>query len=150
LCNFQAAVLADAAIPGEPGHDQLWRPEAIAEEELLARAKHRLDHMEFVGIAERFDESVDVLCHVFDWNLALRAAPENANPEPELSDKGRKLLVARNRVDYALYAYAQQRFSEQLAAMHAHQEAHPAVWQQRSQQRIAYLQEMAARQAALL
>jgi hypothetical protein len=39
----------------------------LSDDELLARAKQRLAAFEFVGVTERFTESVSLMCHTFGW-----------------------------------------------------------------------------------
>jgi len=42
-------------------------PAGIADDELLKRAKDRLETFAFVGLAERMQEALAVLAHTFDW-----------------------------------------------------------------------------------
>ena len=92
---------------------------------MLQRAKRRLDHLDFVGLTSRFDESMEVLA----WKLGIplkRYCACNVNllksfvahdSNAILSDDARRAVLEDNALDVELYAYAVRLFEADLAAM---------------------------------
>lgn len=92
---------------------------------MLQRAKQRLDHLDFVGLTSRFDESMEVLA----WKLGIpskRYCACNVNllksfaahdTNAILSDDARRAVLEDNALDVELYAHAVQLFQADLAAM---------------------------------
>jgi len=86
----------------------------------LATACRRLKDMEFVGITERFDESVRLMCATFGW-----AVPEyrslNVAPSRTVRDKLPPgvwdALMRAHELDYELYEFAKSLFAERLSRM---------------------------------
>ena len=86
----------------------------------LAIACRRLEEMEFVGIVERFDESVKLLCSTFGWEVpayeSMNIAPVRTRRDGIAPDILEALMQA-NALDFELYEYAKSLFSRRLARM---------------------------------
>ncbi len=88
--------------------------------ELLASAKGRVDGCVVAGLVERFQDSVDVLCHRMGWppygfGIALnRSASQSVR-----ADEAAWTEFRRDNVDYELYAHAARRLDESVEAMRA-------------------------------
>jgi len=70
-----------------------------------------LGEFAFVGVAERFEESLDVFAKTFGWPQPLPAPVENTNPQRtslnyELSAEDSNFILALNTADLALYRSA--------------------------------------------
>ena len=96
----------------------------LPDHELLRIAKQRLDTCAFVGITERFEPSIDLLCHIFGWQrpdttryVNQSSSNERKHPRyeptkrPPLDETIRKRLVELNGADIPLYAYASDMFN---------------------------------------
>ena len=87
----------------------------------LARAKRNLrDHFAFVGITERFDESLAGLGRVLGWNHLsyVPALVNDKRPRREaLSPETVEMIAAHNEYDLELYAYAQGLLDERIEAL---------------------------------
>ncbi len=75
---------------------------------------------EFIGIAERFDESIRRFCEVFGFRDASRIPRENANPDRtgeayELTPGDRAFILERNAADLAWYSQAAERLTQATA-----------------------------------
>jgi hypothetical protein len=85
----------------------------------LDDAKANLREFAFVGIQERFDESIALLLRMFDLGLVpyedRRVNPDRPAVE-EISDEERTLIAERNRLDAELYEAARELFEEAVAA----------------------------------
>jgi len=90
----------------------------------LATAKANLERMAFVGLTERFAESMLVLSHVFSWPPfadipRVNTAPTSSLDYP-LTDEDMAALQHVNQLDLELYDYAvdlyNQRFDQMMAA----------------------------------
>lgn len=88
---------------------------------LLDKAKERLARFAFVGLTERFHESVLLLCATFGWHPPDRYAALNFAPErlqrAQLSDATLAAIEEHTRLDAELYQFAQELFETRLAAM---------------------------------
>lgn len=82
---------------------------------LLEVAKHRLTQMCFVGITERHDDSVALLCKKFGWKFPTQLESHNVNSarikQNQLDQVDLELLRKMNEADYALYEFACQLFT---------------------------------------
>lgn len=98
-------------------------PGEAEDEELLAAAKHNLAAFDFVGICERLEDSVRLLCQETGWRLPARIPHENrsgrAHAPGSLDAETEQVLRQRNRLDLRLYAYAAELFGTRLQAMQA-------------------------------
>lgn len=74
----------------------------------IARSERRLEEFLLAGVVERFDESMEVLCHLLGWP-AMNYGHENRSEgkEPAVSISVRKQFRTRNAEDYALWQRAQ-------------------------------------------
>lgn len=78
-----------------------------------------LRELAFVGITERFDESLDLFRRRFCPDLGLSPVQLNANPERaadgyEIAAADKEAIVRHNRADLELYRRALDRFDELL------------------------------------
>lgn len=85
----------------------------------LALAEERLAKFDFIGITERFDESMELLSHTFGFPLIqefpkLQAAPERRQ---KVSQAVLNRLAEMNRDEIELYQFGVNLFKERLAAM---------------------------------
>ena len=86
---------------------------------LLKRAQQNLDsYFSFIGLMERYDESVLLLAHILGWKNAfyLRRNTIRENNNPVLSQDIIEEIKAKNILDILLYDYAKKRFENDLAA----------------------------------
>jgi hypothetical protein len=89
-----------------------------------------LDHFEVVGLLERFDESLEAFCFVFD--LPPITGYDNRNVSPDRDERSRlspevfERVAELNRHDMQLYATAQQKFERQRRQMRRELKSHPA------------------------
>jgi hypothetical protein len=95
-----------------------FRPEDY-DEGLLAQAEATLDRCAMVGLTERFEESLLLAGSTFGWpTTALRFVPKNRGRRRpkrlDLTDEERAALEAANRLDLALYRFAEDRFDRLL------------------------------------
>ncbi len=90
--------------------------------DLLAVAKDRLAGCDFVGLTERFQESLDLLTYTFGWfprsDIESRnVAPVGRLQRDELAPKVLHQLEDRVHLDLELYRFAETLFAERRAAM---------------------------------
>lgn len=107
-------------IPGNPIMNPPTRPaeDRMPDDELMDIAKQRLDEFVFVGLTERFAESVALLLRRLGWKQIdevprLHVSPSGAR-QP-ISDEVNDAIAERNQLDLELYAYARDRFESCLA-----------------------------------
>jgi hypothetical protein len=85
------------------------------------RAKLQLAEFDFVGLAERFDESLMLLSYVFGWRCPVSYERINVAPErPRREDIPQRILqqlIERNALDLELYCFAERLFEDRLAEM---------------------------------
>jgi hypothetical protein len=113
LSNGQTRLLSGASDPGDPGVST-WRPMTEAD---LERA---IDHLEryfsVVGIQERFEETVLLMCRVLGWRR-WRVRHRNATvPMVEPTAQDRAQIESLNLLDLRLYEWARVRFDEAVRA----------------------------------
>jgi Galactose-3-O-sulfotransferase len=87
--------------------------------DMLERAKRHIEErFSFVGITERFDESLVLLRRTFAWKppyyVAANVTP--ASRKEAVTPETRALLEDLNALDRQLYGWADARFSETIAA----------------------------------
>jgi hypothetical protein len=90
----------------------------MPDDELLSLAKRRLDEFAFVGLQERFDESLALLAGTFGWepfdtSRRWNEAPSQS-PRPEVSEEARQEILRLTEVDRALYDHAELLFDRRL------------------------------------
>jgi hypothetical protein len=94
--------------------------------EALEEAKANLERFAFVGITERFDESIVLLGRALDLGVAPyqnRHVNSNRPTIEEITDEQRALIEDRNRLDLELYAFALDLFRRSVDAGGKHLEA---------------------------
>lgn len=89
-------------------------PRNMSDDELLARAKARLERCLFVGLTEHFEESLAHVARLLRWqavpeNIRLNVSEERP-ATPDLSPEAKALLFEQTYLDHELYAYARLRF----------------------------------------
>lgn len=114
LDNAQTRMLASPA---------LERTQAVgaAQRSLLESAKDNLENAFcFVGLTERFDESMVILSDMLGWNRVptyLPARVSTNKPKGEVSEKIRSRIRELNCLDVELYEHVRQRFEAQVRSM---------------------------------
>jgi hypothetical protein len=109
LANGQTCLIAG----GELGREDLCSPE------LLERAKRNIGkHFWFVGLTERFNESLLLVKEIFGWKEPVYYTPLNVTSErPPLRDMSKdavNLIREHNRLDLALYQFAEERLDVEI------------------------------------
>lgn len=94
----------------------------MSDDELLAKAKQRLASFDFVGVTDRFAESMKLLLATFGWTTTMDVPHLNALPDPTLSEKTLSpetlaKIQAYTRLDAELYRFATELFEQRYAAM---------------------------------
>lgn len=91
--------------------------------ERLEIAKMRLREFDFFGIREYFDESMQLLCHLFQWEFkkydSFFIAPANG-PEFSLDAHEIEIVKERNQLDIELYQYAVKEFKKRVDTILTH------------------------------
>ncbi|NJP06719.1 MAG: hypothetical protein HC837_14425 [Chloroflexaceae bacterium] len=96
----------------------------MSDTSVVAIAKAHLDGCAFVGLTERFDDSLRLLCYTFGWSPIEHYVSQNVTPaelRPEITPAQEALILKRNALDLELYTYAQQLFTRRLQQMEAEQ-----------------------------
>ena len=80
-------------------------------------ANKPVEDFEFIGIAERFDASIQHFCRIFGFRNVLKIPRENLNPyrkteRYQISPEDFAYILERNATDLAWYARASERLSE--------------------------------------
>lgn len=92
----------------EPPFSPPWRP--LTEHDLSA-AKRALNEMAFVGLTERFAESIAVLCRRCDWPEPDAPPHENRTERGEGADAATRAALAElTSLDAGLYRYGEELF----------------------------------------
>ena len=79
-----------------------------------------LDDFYFIGITERFEESLQLFCRLIGRPVPVESLRKNVNPDKKLRQpyalppEQRHELEALYEEEYELYRYAQYRLEEQL------------------------------------
>lgn len=79
---------------------------------LLERAQERLEKFAFVGLTERFNESIELLCATFGWEVPPNPKVLNigSNRPANIPQEAVELIQQNTQFDAALYAVAQRIF----------------------------------------
>jgi FkbM family methyltransferase len=135
ISNFQARALALDADPfvlaSTLSQEQLESYELermlesiefnLSDKELLDIAKQNLEQFCFIGITERFEESLKLLCHTFNWSVTSEIQSTNVNNDrvarEKLSEEDMSILKKLNEADFELYEYAKNIFEKNLTRM---------------------------------
>ena len=114
--QFSAAELSDYKLEMRLESDML---EHLSPQALLEKAIERLESFAFVGLAERFDESLVQLFRRFGWGSPPSAVRENQAPArlrwESLSSGEKAMLQELTQVDQQLYEYACRRLARPRA-----------------------------------
>ena len=94
----------------------------MSDDELLAKAKQRLAAFDFVGVTDRFAESMKLLLATFKWTTTMNVPHLNALPDPRLTEQtlSRDTMAkieAYTQLDAELYRFAAELFEQRYAAM---------------------------------
>ena len=88
---------------------------------ILQVAKENLEFMAFVGLTEKFKESMQLLCHTFGWQMPPEIPQINSSPEPfdpaSIPASTLELIKEKTRLDAELYAFAVELFQQRYAQM---------------------------------
>lgn len=105
----------------EPRQGKLFSniDDEIDDEEKLKLAKDRLSEFEFVGVVERFDESIKLLYETFGWGDApnmpqVNTTPDNLLSVGDVSDAVIDEIKSLTKLDAELYNFATQIFDKRL------------------------------------
>jgi hypothetical protein len=113
-------ILANRATRLIGGTDKLSTGEVVPN---LERALERLSNFEFVGIVERFNDSLELFCHIFDFPPVRSQRNLNISPNREArSEIAAKILERIAEVEWAdieLYKLGVQLFEKQYSNMWA-------------------------------
>jgi len=82
-------------------------------ENALQQAKKNIDKCDFVGLTEDFDNSIELLERIFDWQLG-KTLKKNVAPKRhrKIPDDLYQEIKALNQLDMALYEYAQVKYAD--------------------------------------
>ena len=110
------------AIPPKMNKLFAYTSTGMSDEDLLSKAKRRLASCEFVGITERFEESVKLLCRTFEWEARmnipfLNASSPSAGLDRPLSKQTLADLQACTSLDAELYTFANELFEQRYQRM---------------------------------
>jgi Sulfotransferase family len=91
---------------------------------LLDMAKANIErHFSFIGVTERFEESVRVAAHLLGWSVQPRDYRKNVNeqrePTSSVPPETREAILERNWLDLELYTFANQWLDKRLRVIHA-------------------------------
>ena len=114
VMNFQTCSLAfDDVDRHYHGLAELWRDEeqtraVLGDRRLLELAKARLERFAFVGLQDRFEDSLRLLAYTFGWPLPDRTPRENIRRESREKIPDRTLARIREltALDQELYDFA--------------------------------------------
>ncbi len=101
-------------------HDTFPYPQ-VTEAHLEAARTNLEEKLSYVGITERFSESLVLLKH--SWNRPLgnyvhrNRGSKKSNGQSTISDETRSLILQQNQLDMQLYEYALALFDARLAAL---------------------------------
>ncbi|NJO79421.1 MAG: sulfotransferase family protein [Cyanobacteria bacterium RM1_2_2] len=89
--------------------------------ETLELAKNSLDDFGFVGLVERFQDSLFLLSYIFGWKPILNSRKENAakvkKPINEISEQTIAVIKENSQLDAEIYRHAAEIFEQRFAAM---------------------------------
>jgi len=95
--------------------------ESISDVELIRRAKQNLSEFAFVGIAEKFEESLFLLYYTFGWRPMPSLWKLNVSPKRTktsvLPSKALQKILDATQLDKKLYEYGVKLFEERYSKM---------------------------------
>jgi hypothetical protein len=120
VANLQARLVVGRTAGGFLRGDDPSRVQRLSDDDLLAAATARLETFAFVGLTERFQESVALLANRLGWDLPestprLNAA-DRASESIELTPPDREAILEQVEVDIALYDHGRRVFEAESAA----------------------------------
>ncbi|MBD1851582.1 sulfotransferase family 2 domain-containing protein [Leptolyngbya sp. FACHB-711] len=93
----------------------------LTPEETLALAKESLDNFAFVGLVERFQDSLFLLSYILGWKPILNSRKENAAKKKksfdEIPAETLEIIRENSLLDLELYHYAQEIFETRFNEM---------------------------------
>ena len=100
--------------------DQFKYPH-LSDDELLERAKQHLSQFKFLGLTERFQDSLLLLNYTFGWppirdTLQLNISPKKSALD-SLTKEAREKILERTKLDSNLYNFAQKLFESRFSQM---------------------------------
>ncbi len=99
--------------PAPAGEIDSW-----SNRETLERAKANLEsYFSFVGIVEKFDESLAVLKHLFAWNLSSYSMQRKSSPDVKPDETTRREIEKHNLLDQELYTFATELFEKLVGSL---------------------------------
>lgn len=118
VVNRQTREVA-GAIKGKPRGEN--DPDAMPDHALLGIAKEQLDQFAFVGLTERYRQSLQLLTYTFSWPPVNNIPLLNTAPRPlrrtEIASDTLDAILERTQLDAELYNYAERRFETDYAQM---------------------------------
>lgn len=100
-----------------------YRINRVPPEEALEIAKNSLDNLAFVGLLERFQDSLFLLSYIFGWKPILNTRRENVSGADKnklfetIPDSTLERIRANTQLDDELYDYARVIFEQRFDAM---------------------------------
>ncbi|HEY9663861.1 MAG TPA: sulfotransferase family 2 domain-containing protein, partial [Allocoleopsis sp.] len=95
--------------------------DSLTPAETLELAKQSLDQFAFVGLVERFQDSLFLLSYIFGWKPIINTRKENAakskKPVNELPASTLEVLKENSLLDIELYDYAKEIFESRFDEM---------------------------------
>ena len=95
--------------------------EDLSPAETLELARNSLDTFAFVGLVERFQDSLFLLSYIFGWKPILNSRKENAakvkKPHSEIPAETLEIIKQNTLLDQDLYAYSKEVFEARFDAM---------------------------------
>ncbi|MDX2211803.1 MAG: sulfotransferase family 2 domain-containing protein [Oculatellaceae cyanobacterium bins.114] len=93
----------------------------LSPDEALALAKKQLDSLAFIGILERFQDSLFLLSYIFGWNPIINSRRENVakdkKPKEEIPASTLEAIKQNCLLDVELYQYAKELFEIRFTQM---------------------------------
>lgn len=91
-------------------------------DELLIQAQENIEQsFTVVGFTERFDETLLLMKQALGWQkypvYTRQNVSKNHQGKPVLTEETRQLIMKYNQFDLQLYAFAKQRFNNQLSSL---------------------------------
>jgi len=121
ICNHQLRLIGYDFNLNHVKEPKMFYVPYEADEALFNTACRRLTTCEFVGIAERFTESVELLCSIFYWGRVTHIPKLNMRTCKSQDDKVSDEIVQRildlNTFEMKFYDFACKLFEERLASM---------------------------------
>jgi len=98
-----------------------FRSSSFPDDKSLEIAKQRLSEFAFVGLTERFEDSLYLLCYTFGWRPIQNVLKQNVAPDrmhrDDLSKETIDAIKKCTKQDTELYNYAQQLFEDRFSQM---------------------------------